>query len=77
MGGTPCMSADATTETRGTALSTARVVPVEHLACGCIVVLDTRVVVFARDDCPTHEAGRAVPDDPQFAEWVDHGEAGA
>lgn len=53
------------------------VIPVMHLDCGCIVVTDTAVIVFARDDCAVHEAGRAVPPDERFAEWHDLGEAGA
>lgn len=48
--------------------------PVEQLACGCIVATETAVVVFARDDCAVHTAGRVVPDDPRFVEWHDLGD---
>ena len=45
---------------------------VDHLDCGCVVVLDTRVVVFSPHQCSTHRAGQVLPDD--YPEWVDLGE---
>lgn len=50
------------------------VVPVEHFTCGCTMAAETRVVIFVPDTCTTHVAGRAIPDDPAFAEWLDLGD---
>lgn len=43
---------------------------VDQPDCGCIIAAETRVVVFARDDCAEH----VVAANPDYAEWQEHGE---
>jgi hypothetical protein len=61
-------------ETVGPRVGDPEVYPVEHLPCGCVVAVETNVVVFAPNACTDHTAGRTIPDDPDFEEWTEHGE---